>query len=119
MIPKHSRRKAYLAPDQIFDAGFRDGLAHRPHHPQFQSHPEYLKGYTAGCCSIEDEPSPKIPAPLSPFFQCSDLDEALRSIARWEQDQARLGFGKVALSFKDGWWIVLISKDLYQAASRL
>ncbi|MDX2244789.1 MAG: hypothetical protein NW224_29285 [Leptolyngbyaceae cyanobacterium bins.302] len=116
MIPKHPRRKAYLAPDQIFSAGFRDGMAHRPHHPQFQNHPEYLKGYTAGSCSKQEEPPPKTPAPLSPFFEWSDLDGALRSIARWEQDQTQLGFGRVALSFKDGWWVVLISEDLYQAA---
>ncbi|HIK15206.1 MAG TPA: hypothetical protein IGS53_07975 [Leptolyngbyaceae cyanobacterium M33_DOE_097] len=108
MIPKHPRRKAYLAPDQIFSAGFRDGMAHRPHHPRFQNHPVYLKGYVAGSCSGQDEPSP--------FFEWSDLHGALRSIARWEQDQARLGFGRVALSFRDGWWIVLISEDLYQAA---
>jgi hypothetical protein len=116
MIPKHPRHKAYLAPDQIFSAGFRDGMAHRPHHPQFQNHPEYIKGYTAGSCSKQEESSPKTPAPLSPFFEWSDLDGALRSIARWEQDQARLGFGRVALSFKDGCWVVLISEDLYQAA---
>ena len=91
-------------------------MAHRPQHPQFQNHPEYFKGYSAGSCSKQDEPSPKTPAPLSPFFKWSDLDKALRSIARWEQDHARLDFGRVALSFKDGWWIVLISEDLYQAA---
>ncbi len=115
MIPKHPRRRGHLAPDQIFSAGFQDGVAHRPFHPRFQKHPEYLRGYTAGYGSRRDEPSPKTPTPLTPFFEWSDLDGALRSIARWEQDQARLGFGKVVLSFRNGWWVVLISEDLYQA----
>jgi hypothetical protein len=115
MIPKHPRRKIILAPDQIFTAGFRDGLAHRPPHPQFHDHPQYCKGYAAGSGSQQNEPLSNPSAPLTPFFAWSDLDGALRSLARWEQDQAQFGFGRVTLSFRNGWWVVLISEDLYQA----
>lgn len=116
MIPKHPRRRAALAPDQIFSAGFRDGRAHRPLHPQFQHYPAYLRGYATGSHSRAEEPSPEASAPLTPFFRWSNLDGALYSLARWEADQTRLGVGRVALSFHDGWWVVLISEDLYQAA---
>jgi len=114
MIPKHPGREGYPAPDQIFNAGFRDGLARRPRHPQWQHHPHYCQGYTAA--SRQSEPSPSSTAPLTPFFEWSDLEGALHSLKRWEQDRTRLGFGQAALAFKEGWWIVLISEDLYQAA---
>lgn len=120
MIPKHSRRKAYLAPDQIFSAGFRAGQTHQNLHPQFRHHPQYLKGYAQGYRAAKsgaksEETSVKPPAPLVSFFSWSDLDGALHSIQRWEADQAQLGFGTVALGFNNGWWLVLISEDLYDA----
>jgi hypothetical protein len=44
MIPRDSWRNNPLAPDQIFSAGFRDGMNARAPHPQFQSNVHYLKG---------------------------------------------------------------------------
>ncbi len=120
MIPKPHRRDTSLTPAQFFSAGYRDGLAHRPPHPQFQHQPNYLQGYTQGISSppTPSQPSesiPHTPAPLTTCFSWSDLDGALRSIRRWEDDQARLGFGTVALGFNNGWWLVLLSEDLYGA----
>jgi len=103
MIPRDSRRNKPLAPDQIFSAGFRDGMNRRVPHPQFQNNTHYLKGYVEGCRSVGDS------SEMVAFWQSSSLDSALQSIRVWEQDQARLGIGSVALSYR-------ISQDLHDAA---
>ena len=110
MIPRHLRQGTPLAPDQIFSAGYRDGVNHRAPHPQFQTNLHYLKGYAEGCHSIPNRPT------LLAFQQSASLNTALQSIASWEQDQARFGFGRVALGYHNSYWIVLVSKDLHDAA---
>lgn len=120
MIPRPQRRDTSLTPAQMFSAGYRDGLTHRPQHPQFQHQPNYLQGYSQGSSAAPSpdqagEPIPNTPTPLTSFFSWSDLEGALRSLQRWEDDQQRLGFGTVALGFNHGWWLVLISDDLYDA----
>jgi hypothetical protein len=110
MIPRDSRRNKPLAPDQIFSAGYRDGMNGRAPHPQFQNHLHYLKGYAEGCRSIPDTPA------FVFFFQSSSLNAALQSIQLWERDQERLGLGKVALSYRNGYWVVLVTKDLHDVA---
>jgi hypothetical protein len=110
MIPKHSRRKFYLAPDQLFSAGYRDGTNRRAPHSQFQNNHHYLKGYAEGCRSLPDEPT------LVAFSKSESLDTALQSLHCWEQDQTHFGFGTVALSYVEAQWIVLVSKDLHDAA---
>jgi len=110
MIPRDSRRNKPLAPDQLFSAGFRDGMNRRVPHPQFENNIHYLKGYTEGCRSI-----PAYSAMIT-FCQHSSLHSALQSIRLWEQDQARLGFGRIALSYRSGYWVVLVSQDLHNAA---
>ncbi|MGG6298284.1 hypothetical protein ACQ4M4_28295 [Leptolyngbya sp. AN02str] len=44
------------------------------------------------------------------------MDAALQSLHCWEQDQSCFGFGTVSLSYVEAQWIVLISKDLHDAA---
>ena len=110
MIPRHSRQGTALAPDQIFNAGFRDGMNRRIPHPQFQDNLHYLKGYAEGCCSASDSPT------LIAFCQMPSLDFALQSIQHWEQYRERFGFGTVALGYRNNSWIVLVSKDLHDAA---
>ncbi|MBD1842610.1 hypothetical protein H6F89_04125 [Cyanobacteria bacterium FACHB-63] len=110
MIPRHLRRVTFPAPDQLFSAGYRDGLHRRVPHPQFQTNPHYLKGYVEACRSAPPCPS------LIAFTRSLSLDSALLSIASWEKDQERFGFGSVALSYGNGGWIVLVSKDLHDAA---
>lgn len=95
MIPRHSRQGTPLAPDQIFSAGFRDGMNRRIPHPQFQDNFHYLKGYAEGCCSIPNNPT------LIAFCQMPSLDSALQSIQHWEQDRERFGFGTVALGYRN------------------
>ncbi len=79
-------------------------------HPQFQTNLHYLKGYTEGCRSVPTYPT------LIAFTRSASLDSALHLIATWEQNQERLGLGSVALSHRSGWWIVLVSQDLQDAA---
>jgi hypothetical protein len=110
MIPRQPRHSKPLAPDQIFSAGFRDGMNHRPPHPQFQDTLHYLKGYAEGCRSVADRPT------FVAFCRSASLDTALQSFHLWEKDRERLGFGSVAISFCTGWWIVLVSQDLHDAA---
>lgn len=110
MIPRDSWRNKSLVPDQLFSAGFRDGMNHRVPHPQFQNNIHYLKGYVEGCRSVSDSST------MIAFCQSSSLDSALQSIHLWELDQARLGIGSVALSYRNGYWVVLVSKDLHDAA---
>ncbi|MBD1822908.1 hypothetical protein H6F51_10450 [Cyanobacteria bacterium FACHB-DQ100] len=110
MIPRHLRQVTSPAPDQLFSAGYRDGLNRRVPHPQFQTNPHYLKGYVEGCRSTPPCPS------LIAFTRSPSLDSAFLSIVSWERDQERFGFGSVALSYGDGLWIVLVSKDLHDAA---
>jgi hypothetical protein len=110
MIPRDSWRNNSLAPDQIFSAGFRDGMNARAAHPQFQSNVHYLKGYIEGCRSRPDTP------PFIAFSQSQNLDTALQSIEFWERDQKRFGFGKVALGFRCRFWVVLVTQDLHDAA---
>jgi hypothetical protein len=110
MIPRYSWRGTPLAPDQIFSAGFRDGMNRRVPHPQFQDNLHYLKGYVEGCRSITPNPE------LIAFCQMPSLDSALRSISLWEKDRERFGFGTVALGYCNRWWTVLVSKDLHDAA---
>ncbi len=108
MIPR-PRQGTPLAPDQIFSAGYRDGLNQRVPHLQFQTNIHYLKGYAEGCRSIP------VCASLIRFTRSNKLDHALQSIASWEKDQERLGLGSVALSYHNNDWIVLVSKDLHDA----
>ncbi len=56
------------------------------------------------------------PPELIPFFQRSTLDSALQSLQLWERDRLHFGFGFVALGYRNGWWTVLVSKDLLDAA---
>ncbi|MBD2024195.1 hypothetical protein [Leptolyngbya sp. FACHB-711] len=109
MIPNSSWQGTPLAPDQLFSAGFRDGMNARAPHPQFQDNTHYLKGYAEGCRSTTENPE------LTAFCRISDLTTALHSVHRWEQDRERLGFGKVALGYRDRYWIVLVTKDLHDA----
>ncbi|MEP1080007.1 hypothetical protein NDI52_32085 [Leptolyngbya sp. PL-A3] len=110
MIPRDSWRGSSLAPDQLFSAGFRDGMNRRIPHFQFQGNIHYLKGYAEGYCSIADG------SKMTAFYQSSSLDSALEAIKTWEQDQARLGLGSVALSYRTGYWVVMVSQDLQDAA---
>jgi hypothetical protein len=109
MIPRHSWQGTPLAPDQIFSAGYRDGLNQRAPHPQFQTNIHYLKGYAEGCRSIP------VCSSLIRFTRSTMLDNAIQSIASWEKDQERFGLGSVALSYHDSYWVVLVSKDLHDA----
>ncbi|MBM0744987.1 hypothetical protein JOY44_26060 (plasmid) [Phormidium sp. CLA17] len=110
MIPRHTRHGTSLAPNQIFSAGFRDGMNHRVPHAEFQDNLHYLKGYAEGCCSSPASPT------LIAFCQMPSLDSALQSIQHWEQDRERFGFGTVALGYRHSLWIVLVSKDLHDIA---
>ncbi|MBD2153100.1 hypothetical protein [Leptolyngbya sp. FACHB-16] len=110
MIPRDSRRNKPLAPDQIFSAGFRDGTNRRALHPQFQNNIHYLKGYAEGCRPVSES------SLMIAFCQSSSLDSALQSIHVWEQDQSRLGIGSVALGYRTGYWVVLVTQDLHNAA---
>ena len=110
MIPRHLRQGTPLAPDQIFSAGYRDGVNRRVPHPQFQTNLHYLKGYAEGCRSV-----PTCRTPIA-FTRSVSLESALQLIASWEQDRERFGLGNVALGYRDGWWIVLVSKDLQDVA---
>lgn len=110
MIPRDSWRNNPLAPDQIFSAGFRDGMNRRVPHPLFQDSIHYLKGYADGCRSYPDSPA------LIAFCQTLSLDAALQSIEFWQQDQERFGRGTVALGYRDRYWLVLVSKDLHDWA---
>jgi hypothetical protein len=110
MIPRHLRQGTPLAPDQLFSAGYRDGMNRRVPHLQFQTNLHYLKGYAEGGRSIPTYPT------LIAFTRRASLDSALRSIAAWEKEQERFGFGNVALSYCNGWWTVLVSKDLQDVA---
>ena len=110
MISRHTRRDTPLAPDQLFSAGYRDGVSRRVPHRQFQDNLHYLKGYTEGCRPISSTPT------LIAFCQMPSLDAALQSITAWERDRDRFGFGSVALGYRNRWWIVLVSKDLHDAA---
>ncbi len=110
MIPRHSRQGTPLAPDQIFSAGFRDGMYRRAPHPQFQNNSDYLKGYAEGSCSILDNTT------LINFCSMPSLDSALQSFRLWEKDRDRFGFGSVALGYRNGHWLVLVSKDLHDTA---
>jgi hypothetical protein len=110
MIPRDSWRNKPLAPDQIFSAGYRDGMNGRAPHPQFQTNVHYLKGYAEGCRSIPDPPT------FVAFLQSTSLTAALQSIQLWERDQERLGMGKVALSYRNGYWTVLVTQDLHDLA---
>lgn len=85
-------------------------MNHRVPHPQFQANSHYLKGYVEGCRSIPNSPI------LVAFCRSSSLDSALLSIQLWERDRERFGFGSVALGYRNGWWIVLVSKDLHDRA---
>jgi hypothetical protein len=110
MIPRHYRQGTPLAPDQIFSAGYRDGANHRVPHLQFQTNLHYLKGYAEGCRSVLTYPT------LIAFTRSASLESGLQLIASWERDRDRFGFGRVALAYDNGWWIVLVSKDLHDAA---
>ena len=79
-------------------------------HPQFQTNLHYLKGYAEGCRSVP------VGSTLIAFTRSVSLDSALQLIASWEHDRERFGFGSVALSYCRGWWTVLVSKDLHDAA---
>lgn len=79
-------------------------------HSQFQNNLHYLKGYVEGCRSIPDHST------LVAFCRTHSLDLALQSIQLWEQDRERFGIGSVALSYQNGLWIVLVSKDLHDLA---
>ena len=111
MIPKHPRRDMPLAPDQIFSAGYRDGMSHKAPNRQFQNHVTYLKGYAEGYQSSTSET-----ASLMVFWRSRCLVTALHGIEQWEKDRARFGFGAVALSYRSGYWAVLVSQDLHDAA---
>ena len=63
MIPNSSWQGTPLAPDQLFSAGFRDGMNGRATHPQFQDNTHYLKGYAEGCRSTTENPE------LTPFTE--------------------------------------------------
>jgi len=110
MIPKQFRQGTPLAPDQLFSAGYRDGRNGRAPLSEFQNNTDYLKGYVEGCRSLPDDTT------LINFCQMPSLDSALQSIQLWEQDREQFGFGRVALGFRSDYWIVLVSKDLHDAA---
>jgi hypothetical protein len=42
------RASGRLSPDELYSAGYRDGVALKAKHPQFCINLEYLKGYVAG-----------------------------------------------------------------------
>lgn len=56
------------------------------------------------------------PAAIVPFHKREFLKAALESLQLWEEDQQRYGIGFVALSFHNGYWLVLVSQDLIEAA---
>ncbi|MBW4489506.1 MAG: hypothetical protein KME12_17100 [Trichocoleus desertorum ATA4-8-CV12] len=149
MLSRFPRRNPIVAPDQIFSAGFRDGINRRTHHPQFCNNSSYLQGYAEGCRSIPDSCNTQIRfscptcqqdeqrlnatvgsrsiqrsarkvgqavSELIPFSRRSTLDSALQAMWIWEQDQKRFDFGTVALGYHNGWWLVLVSKDLHDLA---
>ena len=149
MLSRFPRRNLNIAPDQIFSAGFRDGMNRRAHHPQFCHNSTYLQGYAEGCRSLPDSCNAEVrlscptfqqneqqlnatigsrsiqrsaqkagqaASELIPFSRCSTLDSALQAMWIWEQDQKHFGFGTVALGYHNGWWLVLVSKDLHDLA---
>jgi len=110
MIPGEFGRGIPPAPDQIFSAGFRDGLFRRVPHVQFQNNLHYLKGYVEGCRSVSSQDT---------FVSClrsSNLAAILYSFRSWEIDQERFGIGTVALGYRGNYWVVLVSQDLYEKA---
>jgi hypothetical protein len=110
MIPRHPRQGTPLAPDQIFSAGYRDGMHSRAPHPHFQHNLDYLKGYVEGCRATPDRHA------LINFWQSRSLDSALQAIQLWEKDRERFGMGTVALAYHNDWWLVLVSKALHDQA---
>jgi hypothetical protein len=110
MIPGEFGRGIPPAPDQIFNAGFRDGLYRRVPHVQFQNNLNYLKGYVEGCRSVSSQDT---------FVSClrsSNLNTVLQCFQNWEIDQERFGIGTIALGYRGDYWIVLVSQDLYEKA---
>lgn len=151
MLSRFPRRNLNVAPDQIFSAGFRDGMNRRAYHPQFCHNSTYLQGYSEGCRSIPDtythatqtrpncstykQDKERLNATITSrsiqrsarkagqagselilFSRRSTLDSALQAMWIWEQDQKRFGFGTVALGYRNGWWLVLVSKDMHDLA---
>lgn len=110
MLPADNGRSLPPAPDQIFSAGFRDGLFCRVPHVQYQNNLHYLKGYVEGCRSVSSQDT------FVAFLQSSDLSTVLRSFRSWEIDQERFGIGTVALGYRGDYWVVLVSQDLYEKA---